>query len=503
MPKNIAVCADGTGNSSIIGRGTNVFKLYEAVDQNGHRVDRTLRPQVAVYHDGVGTESFRWWRAFTGATGFGLARNVRQLYTAIARLYEPGDGIYLFGFSRGAFTVRTLAGLIDTCGIIDVRRCETEAALRRTVSRAYAEYRRKYQVVLSRLVYGPRQPRDEEFRAAYSVHDSEYAPDGRIAIEFIGVWDTVDAVGLPFHIADFLNSFVHRFKFTDRKLSARVKRACHALAIDEQRESFAPVLWQQMKGDDRIQQVWFAGVHSNVGGGYPKQGMSLVTLDWMLMNAEKAGLRFVPSQRLFSQQCHSVDDELYDSRAGVGILYRWKPRNIARLCREHHVAPKVHQSAFERAARATAGYAPGNVPGGCEVVCTTHPLPGLERISTVSLDLTGSQTPLTNGVKNWIGIALASYYVFLTAIVLVAALLFRYGSFALSSARAGRYTAALPTTPDALWIGLGSVRMHIVFIVIGFVLAFGGSAMANANMESFFSAAWHDVQPRLRKLLGL
>src|SRR5690242_8663658 len=98
MSKNIAVCADGTGNSAIKGRGTNVFKLYEAVDQNGHRVNPALTPQVAVYHDGVGTESLKWWRAFTGATGYGLARNVRQLYTAVARLYEPGDRIYLFGF---------------------------------------------------------------------------------------------------------------------------------------------------------------------------------------------------------------------------------------------------------------------------------------------------------------------------------------------------------------------------------------------------------------------
>ncbi len=502
MSKNIAVCADGTGNSSIKGRGTNVFKLYEAVDQNGHRVNPALTPQVAVYHDGVGTEGIKWWRVFTGATGWGLARNVRQLYMAIARLYEPGDRIYLFGFSRGAFTVRTLAGLIDTCGIIDARRCRTESALRKTVSLAYTEYRRKYQVVLAKLLFGPRKARDEEFRAKYSVRHPELAPDGRIPVEFVGVWDTVDAVGLPFHIGDVLNTFVHRFKFTDRRLNSRVKRACHALAIDEQRESFAPVLWEQMEGDDRIDQAWFAGVHSNVGGGYPKQGMSLVALDWMLMNAERSGLRFVPSQRLFYQQCHCVDDELYNSRAGVATFYRWKPRNIARLCRARNVWPKVHASAFERAARATAGYAPGNIPPDCAAVSTTHPFPGIETIPIICREISGGDHPLTSGVKTWIAVALASYYVFFTTVVALVTIVWRYGSLAASNVRAGHFADALPG-PGALAIVLGGIRIHAVALIVGLVLARGGSWLANAKMASFFSGAWHDQQARLRKLLGL
>jgi Uncharacterized alpha/beta hydrolase domain (DUF2235) len=110
--KNIAICADGTGNSAVKGRGTNVFKLYEAVDQVGHRLTPGLKAQVALYHDGVGTESFKWIRLASGATGWGLSRNVKQLYGELARVYAPGDKLFLFGFSRGAFTVRTLAGLI-------------------------------------------------------------------------------------------------------------------------------------------------------------------------------------------------------------------------------------------------------------------------------------------------------------------------------------------------------------------------------------------------------
>ena len=109
--------------------GTNVFKLFEAVDGNGHRADPRLTQQVAIYHDGVGTEVYKWVRIVSGATGWGLSRNIKQLYAELARVYEPGDRIYLFGFSRGAFTVRTLAGLITTCGILDLDRYRTNRSL--------------------------------------------------------------------------------------------------------------------------------------------------------------------------------------------------------------------------------------------------------------------------------------------------------------------------------------------------------------------------------------
>ena len=120
--KNIVLCSDGTGNTANKGRGTNVWKIFEAVDLNGHKSDRSLRRQVAFYGDGVGTERFKLLKLISGAFGFGLRRNVKQLYTELCRAYAPGDEIYLFGFSRGAFTVRTLAGLIEQCGIIETHR---------------------------------------------------------------------------------------------------------------------------------------------------------------------------------------------------------------------------------------------------------------------------------------------------------------------------------------------------------------------------------------------
>ncbi len=119
MAKNIIICSDGTGNTAIKGRGTNVFKMFEAIDLNGHRTNPALDPQIAFYDDGVGTETFLPLKLLGGAFGFGLAKNVRNLYTDLIRVYDPGDRIYLFGFSRGAFTVRTLAGLIAKCGLLD------------------------------------------------------------------------------------------------------------------------------------------------------------------------------------------------------------------------------------------------------------------------------------------------------------------------------------------------------------------------------------------------
>src|SRR5829696_9712900 len=135
--KNIIVCSDGTGNSAIKGRGTNVFKLFEAIDLNGHRHDPALDPQVAFYDDGVGTEKFKVLKIFAGATGWGLSRNVRQLYKEIVRIHDPGDRIFLFGFSRCAFTVRTLVGLIHTCGILNAARFRTADDLEAAVHEAY------------------------------------------------------------------------------------------------------------------------------------------------------------------------------------------------------------------------------------------------------------------------------------------------------------------------------------------------------------------------------
>jgi len=391
MTRNIIICSDGTGNTAIKGRGTNVFRIFESVDLHGWRSDPALPQQIVFYDDGVGTQGFKPLRLLGGAFGWGLSRNVKQLYTALARVYDPGDRIYLFGFSRGAFTARTLAGLIAECGVVCRHKCDTKEKLDAAVNRAYELHRELYPKSLTSVLSGRRRKASApqsaseagnvtpahrtqamaDFHATYAVEQKDALAVGNgMAVEFIGVWDTVDAVGLPFKEAsEFWNRYIYCFKFPDYKLDARVRRAAHALAIDDERLTFHPLLWNEKdEKTARIQQVWFAGVHSNVGGGYPKQGMSLAALDWMMAQAEDAGLRFLKSDRDYYREHANVNDHLYNSRAGAGMYYRYKPRDIEKLCQQEGVKPKLHVSAVERLAHATEGYSPGNVPFAAEVV---------------------------------------------------------------------------------------------------------------------------------------
>src|ERR1700733_9111188 len=364
MPKNIIICSDGTGNTAIKDRGTNVFKIFEAIDLNGHRINPYLDPQIAFYDDGVGTETFLPLKLLGGAFGFGLAKNVRNLYMDLVRVYDPGDRIYLFGFSRGAFTVRTLAGLIAKCGVLDRDKLPTTDALRSAVWKAYSIYRRSYRTWLGQLLHSHQRDLDamQAFKQTHSLPSD-------IRIHFIGVWDTVDAVGGPFHSSDVINAVFHRFKFPDRKLSDQVEWAAQALSIDEARAAFQPVLWE---AKPNIEQVWFAGVHSNVGGGYPKQGMSLVTLDWIMQKAQEHDLRILSDDRKYYWEHGSADYKLYDSRAGLGVFYRWKPRDMQKLCRQQKAAmpPVIHLSVLERIAHGTDGYSPGTLAPKSQVVFT-------------------------------------------------------------------------------------------------------------------------------------
>lgn len=346
-------------------RGTNVFKLFEAVDLNGHRTRPELDVQVALYDDGVGTQGFLPLKLLGGAFGLGLKRNVLSLYTGLVRIYDPGDRIYLFGFSRGAFTVRTLAGLITRCGVLDWKSLNSTDEMRKAVRKAYKEYRKAYcPPFWSWFCKYVRRDAEEPQKDVPEKINTHAA-----AIRFIGVWDTVDAVGGPFHISDFINVFVRRFKFPDLEISASVEYAVHALSIDDERAAFEPRLWKQ---SPKVEQVWFAGVHSNVGGGYPKQGMSLVTLDWMIQKAATQGLRILPDESRWYAEHGSVNDKLYDARAGLGVFYRWQPRNIQSLYKDYDAGgvPLVHLSVLERIALGTDGYSPTTLPSKIQVVYT-------------------------------------------------------------------------------------------------------------------------------------
>lgn len=495
--KNIVICSDGTGNTAIKGRGTNVFKMFEAVDIYGHWTDRTLTPQIAFYDDGVGTERMKVLKAIGGAFGWGLSRNVKELYAHIARTYNPGDRIFLFGFSRGAFTVRTLAGFIATCGIVDRGPCLTDAELRDKVAKAYSEYRRKYRTFFgSRLRQPYEAEKAEEFRKSHAVSHEEHAPEGKVEIEFIGVWDTVDAVGLPFDkLADWINDYVYPFKFTDLRLSPVVKKACHAIAIDDERHTFHPVMWDETgEAGDRIEQVWFPGVHSNVGGGYPKQGMSLVALYWMMMKANEAKLRFVDCDWELIRDHQNCSDKLYDSRAGLAIYYRYKPRDIGDICSRNHIAgPKIHMSIIERIAQGTEGYAPGNIPAGGEIVATEAPPQTLGNIAgEIRAELGRDASPLDR-VRPWVSIRQYSHYLFIifSLVAVYFALQEEIGQvgFLGTIRELGSRDGILKLGKSILF------RPHLPLVIV-FFYALG--LVARKRIESVFSRFWHDLRPKVR-----
>lgn len=503
MPKNIIICADGTGNTTIKGRGTNVFKLYEAVDQNGHRFDSTAVQQVAIYHDGVGTESLKWLRIFGGVFGWGLSRNVKQLYGELARVYDRDDRIFLFGFSRGAFTVRTLAGLVVSCGILDPTRYPTNYAFWRAVRRAYRHYRRKYQTVLSRLVRGKVAIDDEFLRKEYSVGIEAFADPNRKLIEFIGVWDTVDAVGSPFGVADVINSTVYRFKFPGTALSSEVAHACHALALDEPRQSFKPVLWKEQAGDEtRVEQVWFAGSHSNVGGGYPRQGMSLVALDWMMRRAEAHGLRFLPQHRLMYRDGTDVDDKLYDPRAGLGMFYRWRPRDVARLCRENNVTPKVHRTVFQRIARNTEGYAPGSVPHDSEVITSSSP-----EIAGAIRELVASHhagLSLIERERRAHALGITAYWLMIATTLAGLALILGtyYADLRSIDDWGARTLAMVRTIISTNWIAVTARTIwQYPWLLAGALIALFINLRVDRHLDARYSEFWHKLRAPLRELL--
>jgi uncharacterized protein (DUF2235 family) len=502
--KNIVICSDGTGNTTIKGRGTNVFKLFEAVDVIGHRTDPSLRRQLAFYDDGVGTQELRWIRAFAGATGYGLSRNVKRLYRELCRVYEPGDAIYLFGFSRGAFTVRTLAGLIGDCGLISPTDYPTERAFRQQARNAYKSYRRKYRALLTRLLPKHGMTADE-FREKYARRD----PDGRLhqpRIRLLGVWDTVDAVGLPFRLADFWNTVIWQFKFKTTSLGSIVEKGCHALAMNDDRASFEPVLWNEPPGGDpRIEQVWFAGAHSNVGGGYPQQGLSLVALDWMLGKAEAQGLRFnaVALESVRAQQ--SFADRLYDPRAGLGTFYRWKPRNVRQLCAGKGIdVPRIHLSVIERVVQAPEGYAPGNLPPRCAIVTTEHdPLISEPTVAAAIAEAHGgADAPsLIERQTSWVRLGFAAYLTFIAGTIGAAlrALDLLAGEATTPFAAVAAAFSNVEVLPLRLVTAIGGDVTAASMLIAGLGLGYLLSDVSDRRTTQVYSAFWHRSRPVLRE----
>lgn len=268
--KRIVICADGTWDTPGQRAGgmpapTNVWLLYQLVCPEA----TDGLPQLAYYHPGVGTGGFGD-RILGGAFGVGLSTNICDCYRFLVEHYTPGDALYCFGFSRGAYTARSLVGLIRNCGIVD--RQKAGAATEQLIRDAYRLYRGRGDDT------APTADRAVDFRVRHSH------PDFRIPC--VGVWDTVGALGIPVGWLGRLSKFV--FGFHDVTLTSWVDRAFQAVAVDERRRAFTPTLWVQELGAKEagqdLEQVWFAGAHADVGGGYAASERDLadIALRWMV-----------------------------------------------------------------------------------------------------------------------------------------------------------------------------------------------------------------------------
>ena len=417
--KAIVLFSDGTGNSSAKLFKTNVWRMYEAVDLGPPAPDR--RQQIAYYDDGVGTSSFKPLAVLGGVFGHGLKRNVLDIYKYACRNYKPGDDLYAFGFSRGAFTIRLAVALIASEGLVQ---SEDESELDRQARCAYRAFRRLW---LPRRLEWPtkacRRIRDAFIRTPYDRKRNLTPP-----IQFIGVWDTVSAYGGPIaELTRAIDNWIFRLSTPDYELNPAVKCARHALALDDERDAFHPLLWDEVYEDKveadalkenptarrRMQQVWFTGMHSDVGGGYPDESLSYVSLLWMMEEAEKAGLNTITviKDRFFALA--SSAGPIHDSRTGAAGYYRYQPRKIAawlnpvddrtagirdpaivdndsRQQKGLLMSVKVHESVIHRISCGTDRYAPTTLP---------------ERFTIVPPQVEGENKPQADSVDEAVGAA--------------------------------------------------------------------------------------------------
>lgn len=269
--KRLVVCCDGTWNRPDSRDVTNVEKIARTVQTD--LPQSTGVQQLVYYIGGVGTEGYAADKLLGGAFGFGLFHNVIACYRFLAQNYDPADELFILGFSRGAYTARSLAGMIGKVGLL------TKLAL---VQDQLSEAVRLYQDI--RVSPGTPDPTIEAFK-----HDHCSTP----TITFLGVFDTVGALGVP--------GLARAPRFHNVQLSSQVLCARQALAIDETRMKFAPTFWEAPAHggppdheDPRVKQVWFEGYHSDVGGGYPQEetGLSDTALLWLVHEAHRAGLVF-------------------------------------------------------------------------------------------------------------------------------------------------------------------------------------------------------------------
>ena len=297
MGKNIVILSDGTGQvgGKTEGRNSNVYKLFNMLE------DRT-DDQIVFYDPGVGTGL----RKVTGnAGGMGISHNIKEAYAFLVQHFQADDQIYLIGFSRGAATVRSLSSFIHHFGILPRSRPDL-------IKKAYSVYKKR-----------SKQPLNDRAKEFVGRHHTMWT-----RIRFIGCYDTVAALGLPWTpasvVLDRIPFFQHRFH--DLRLCPSVESAAQALAIDDERKTFHPLLWDPETLDyQRVHQVWFTGMHTDVGGGYPEHGLSDIALVWLMEQGVNSGIKIYAGHEV--EIVEDATDMMHDSRgSGMKKLFSREAR---------------------------------------------------------------------------------------------------------------------------------------------------------------------------------
>jgi uncharacterized protein (DUF2235 family) len=354
MPKNIVICCDGTGNQFGT-QNSNVVKLYKALVCDSS--------QLAYYHPGVGTMGARnaltrlgkWWTTTIGlAFGYGISDNIADAYQFLMHTFEDGDQVYVFGFSRGAYTARALCGMLHTVGLL----MEGNEGLVPYAIRMIKQKKIDFQVT-------------SDFKCTFSRDCKPH---------FVGVWDTVSSLGWVYDPV--------RFPFTRATKNHDIRTVRHAVSIDEHRAFFRENSFGVPASPDQdVLEVWFAGVHSDVGGSYPESEsqLSKIALRWMLCEAKLSGLKVDPVREadiLGARLPYVAPDpdtqNQHESLHGWWWIAEFWPKIVhlesaggtwqksigMNLARRRFIPPDslVHESVEQRLASRNVHYRPANLP---------------------------------------------------------------------------------------------------------------------------------------------
>jgi len=338
--RNIAIFLDGTWNQ--VESYTNVYLLYQMCQgaeincdsgkQNWEKTELLNEaPQLRYYDSGVGTGLHNFSPVLLGGVlGIGLRRNVAQAYLTICRHYQEGDNIFIYGFSRGAYTARTLGGLLSTFGILKKEYCKPYSFSFFNPSRVMADFLElrfaKKAVNRIRKLRGleaqspARKESIKQFRNRYCL---PMTSENGLSVKMMGVFDTVGALGIPSLIdplgKKLKNRFLNRNRMPNSEFPENIEFGRHALAIDEFRPHFRPTLWTDTDDND-VEQRWFVGAHSNIGGGYEDNLLSNKPLKWMYDHSIACGLKM--SEFRFPHQNVHMEEPITDSFAAFRLIYR-------------------------------------------------------------------------------------------------------------------------------------------------------------------------------------